>query len=50
MPGYADWKTLYREELFQMREEGYDLPEDLYTLDEVKAAVLRIAGKEAGAC
>lgn len=25
MPGYADWKTLYREELFQMREEGYDL-------------------------
>ena len=25
MPGYADWKTLYKEELFQMREEGYDL-------------------------
>ncbi|MBE6657882.1 MAG: ADP-ribosylglycohydrolase family protein [Ruminococcaceae bacterium] len=25
MPGYADWKTLYREELFQMKEEGYDL-------------------------
>ena len=25
MPGYAGWKDLYREELFQMREEGYDL-------------------------
>ena len=33
-----------------LREKGFDLPEDLYTLDEVKAAVLRIAGKEAGAC
>lgn len=25
MPGYASWKQLFREELFQMREEGYDL-------------------------
>ena len=25
MPGYANWKTLYREELLQMQEEGYDL-------------------------
>ena len=30
-----------------LREEGYDLPEDLYTLEEVRDAILRIAGKEA---
>lgn len=27
MPGYASWKQLYKEELFQMKEEGYDLSE-----------------------
>ncbi len=25
MPGYANWKQLYQEEYFQMREEGFDL-------------------------
>lgn len=30
--------------------EGFDLPDDLYTLDEVRAAILNLAGKGAGAC
>lgn len=30
--------------------EGFDLPSDLYTLDEVREAILRLAGKGAGAC
>ena len=25
MPGYASWKQLYKEEYFQMKEEGFDL-------------------------
>ena len=25
MPGYARWKQLYKEEYFQMKEEGFDL-------------------------
>lgn len=25
MPGYVNWKQLYKEEFFQMKEEGYDL-------------------------
>ncbi|MBQ7867382.1 MAG: energy-coupling factor transporter ATPase [Clostridia bacterium] len=29
-----------------LRAEGYDLPEDLYTLDEVRAAILALADKE----
>lgn len=34
MPGYANWKQLYQEEYFQMKEEGFDLtgipaPEDV---------------------
>ena len=34
MPGYASWKQLYKEEYFQMKEEGLDLqgvpsPEDM---------------------
>ena len=34
MPGYASWKQLYKEEYFQMKEEGFDLsgiatPEDM---------------------
>ncbi len=29
-----------------LREEGYDLPDDLYTLDELREAILRLAGKE----
>lgn len=34
MPGYARWKQLYKEEYFQMKEEGFDLsgiatPEDM---------------------
>ena len=33
-----------------LRAEGYDLPEDLYTLEELRAAILQLAGKEAGAC
>ena len=33
-----------------LRAEGFDLPEDLYTLDEVREAILRLAKKEAGAC
>ena len=33
-----------------LREEGYDLPDDLYTLEEVRDAILRLYGKEDGAC
>ncbi len=33
-----------------LRAEGFDLPEDLYTLDEVREAILRLAGKEGSAC
>ena len=29
-----------------LRAEGYDLPEDLYTLDEVRTAILALADKE----
>ena len=25
MPGYADWEQLYEKELFQLKEEGYDV-------------------------
>jgi len=31
----------------QLREEGYDLPDDLYTLEELRDAILRLCGKEA---
>ncbi len=31
-------------------EEGFELPHDLFTLDEVRAAILRLAGKEGDAC
>ena len=30
-----------------LRAEGYDLPEDLYTLEELRDAILRLSGKEA---
>lgn len=30
----------------RLREQGYDLPEGLYTLDEVRSAILRLARKE----
>ncbi len=30
--------------------EGFELPSDLYTLDEVREAILRLAGKGEGAC
>jgi len=30
-----------------LRSEGYDLPDDLYTLEEVRDAVLKLCGKEA---
>jgi len=33
-----------------LRAEGFDLPEDLYTLEEVREAILRLAGKEGSAC
>jgi len=33
-----------------LRAEGFDLPEDLYTLEEVRKAILRLAGKEGSAC
>lgn len=33
-----------------LRAEGYDLPEDLYTLEEVHEAILRLYGKEDGVC
>jgi len=33
-----------------LRAEGFDLPEDLYTLDEVRQAILRLAGKEEASC
>ena len=29
-----------------LRREGYDLPEDLYTLEELRDAILRLSGKE----
>ena len=29
-----------------LRKEGYDLPEDLFTLDELHQAILRLSGKE----
>ncbi len=29
-----------------LRAEGFDLPDDLYTLDEVRQAILRLCGKE----
>lgn len=31
---------------FRLRQQGYNLPEGLYTLDEVHSAILRLAGKE----
>ena len=33
-----------------LRAEGFDLPDDLYTLEEVRRAILRLAGKEGSAC
>ena len=30
-----------------LREEGYDLPDDLYTLEEIRDAILKLSGKEA---
>ena len=33
-----------------LRAEGFDLPDDLYTLEEVRKAILRLAGKEGSAC
>ena len=33
-----------------LRAEGFDLPDDLYTLEEVRQAILRLAGKEGYAC
>lgn len=30
----------------RLRQQGYDLPEGLYTLDEVRSAIMRLAGKE----
>ena len=33
-----------------LRAEGFDLPDDLYTLEEVRQAILRLAGKEGPAC
>lgn len=33
-----------------LRAEGFDLPEDLYTLEEVRKAILRLVGKEGSAC
>lgn len=30
----------------RLRQQGYDLPEGLYTLNEVRSAILRLAGKE----
>ena len=35
---------------YQLREAGYDLPDDLYTSDELYSAILKLAGKEAGVC
>ncbi len=36
---------------FQLRQEGYDLPEDLYTCDELYHAILKLTGrKEGDAC
>ena len=33
-----------------LRAEGFHLPDDLYTLDEVRQAILCLAGKEGSAC
>ena len=33
-----------------LRSEGFQLPEDLYTLEELRQAILRLAGKEAASC
>lgn len=33
-----------------LRSEGYDVPPDLYTLEEVRDAILRLYGKEEGLC
>lgn len=33
-----------------LRAEGYDVASDLYTLEEVRDAILRLYGKEEGAC
>jgi energy-coupling factor transport system ATP-binding protein len=35
---------------YQLREAGYDLPDDLYTSDELYSAILKLAGKEEGVC
>ena len=29
-----------------LRSEGYDLPDDLYTLEELRDAIVRLSGKE----
>lgn len=33
-----------------LRAEGYNVPEDVYTLEEVRDVILRLYGKEEGAC
>ena len=30
---------------YQLRKQGFDLPEGLYTLEEVRAAILALVGK-----
>ncbi|MBR4067557.1 MAG: energy-coupling factor transporter ATPase [Clostridia bacterium] len=35
---------------YQLREAGFELPDDLYTCDEMYNAILKLAGKEAGVC
>lgn len=45
MPGYANWKQLFDEELFQMREEGYDL-RDLPSYGDNRSFLLPFPGCE----
>ncbi|MBQ8398288.1 MAG: ADP-ribosylglycohydrolase family protein [Clostridia bacterium] len=45
MPGYANWKQLFDEELFQMREEGYDL-RDLPSYGDDRSFLLPFPGCE----
>jgi energy-coupling factor transport system ATP-binding protein len=35
---------------YQLRQVGFELPEELYTCDEMYSAILKLAGKEAGVC
>lgn len=34
MPGYANWKNLYREEYFQLKEEGYPVDDFMQSTDQ----------------